>query len=98
MRKKNDEATAGLSEWYMEWQLIETALKDGTGVLLVYRMTDVDPGFYVSQGYFGHGCWYALNTAITPAQMNNQHPDLDAPARTTSTEMRVFSTKRLCPL
>ena len=55
----------------MEWQLIETALKDGTGVLLAYRMTDVDPGFYVSQGYFGHGCWYALNTAITPAQMNN---------------------------
>ena len=91
-------STAGLSEWYMEWQLIETALKDGTGVLLAYRMTDVDPGFYVSQGYFGHGCWYALNTAITPAQMNNQHPDLDAPARTTSTEMRVFSTKRLCPL
>ena len=55
MWKKNDEATAGLSEWYMEWQPIETALKDGTGVLLAYRMTDVDLGFYVSQGYFGDG-------------------------------------------
>ena len=79
MRKKNDEATAGLSEWYMEWQPIETALKDGTGVLLVYRMTDVDLGFYVSQGYFGDGCWYALNTAISPAQMNNWQPDFWMP-------------------
>ena len=79
MRKKNDEATAGLSEGYMEWQLIETALKDGTGVLLAYRMTDVDSGFYVSQGYFGDGCWYALNTAISPAQMNNQQPDFWMP-------------------
>jgi hypothetical protein len=55
MWKKNDEATAGLSEWHMEWKPIETALKDGTGVLLAYRMTDVDLGFYVSQGYFGDG-------------------------------------------
>ena len=63
----------------MEWQPIETAPKDGTDVLLAYRVTDHDSDFYVSQGYFGDGCWYALNTAITPVQMDNQHPDFWMP-------------------
>lgn len=65
----------------MSWRDISTAPKDGTPVILAYRLAEDETDWFVSEGFFDDDLdrWWAANTSIRPATFDIEWPELWQP-------------------